>query len=487
MNVIDRYLEQVEKVIAQGPFSDDWQSLKRRRIPEWFSKGKFGLFIHWGCFTVPECESEWYPRQMYYPGTRSCKHKEARYGRNADYRQIAEQFNPQKFNAGEWLDLFQSSGAQYIMPVGEHHDGIKMYQSELNRWNTVEMTPHRDFMRELHDACDKRNMPFLISNHRAEHYWFLNGVRKNFPNSEALGEEYRDLYGDCALEPDGGIKHDSGKLVPTEAWLRDWLATACEMVDKNKPCGVFFDWWIQQLPFRPYLKKFLAYYYNRAAQWGIEPVVFYKYHAAMQGTAVFDVERGQVQGIAREPWQCDTSIAKNSWSYTENNQYKTAYDCITNLIDVVSKNGCLMLNVGPRADGSICPQEREVLRRLGSWLKVNGEAVFDTEPFTVFGEGKKQSGGAFCENLHYSTRDYRFTYKTGAIYVFPLSQRARREFRIKSLCRDNNRGITYRIKGVSLLGSSRPVRWSQNPLYMKLTLDKKVPADLPLCFKIEID
>ena len=128
MNVIDRYLEQVEKVIAQGPFSDDWQSLKRRRIPEWFSKGKFGLFIHWGCFTVPECESEWYPRQMYYPGTRSCKHKEARYGRNADYRQIAEQFNPQKFNAGEWLDLFQSSGAQYIMPVGEHHDGIKMYQ-----------------------------------------------------------------------------------------------------------------------------------------------------------------------------------------------------------------------------------------------------------------------------------------------------------------------------------------------------------------------
>lgn len=229
------------------------------------------------------------------------------------------------------------------MPVGEHHDDVKMYQSDLNRWNIMELTPHRDFMYELHDACDKKKMPFLISNHRAEHYWFLNGARKNFPNSEALGEEYRD----CALESDGGTNNDSGKLVPTTAWLRDWLASACKMVDKNRPFG--------------------------------------------------------------------------------------------------------------------------------------------TEPFTVFGEEKKQTGGAFRENLGYSTFDYRFTYKTGAIYVFPLSQKARLEFRIRSLCRDNNRGITYRIKKVSLLGSSKPVYWSQNPLYMKLSLDEKVSADLPLCFKIEID
>lgn len=487
MTNIDEYLKQIDEVIKAGPYTDDWDSLKQRKIPEWFSKGKFGLFIHWGAFTVPECESEWYPRQMYLKGTKSCRHKEEHYGKNADYRQIAEQFNPQKFNADEWLSIFKKSGAKYIMPVGEHHDGIKLYQSDLNRWNTMEMAPHRDFMKELHTVCDTSDMGFLISNHRAEHYWFMNGARKNYPQSEVLKEEYKDLYGDCALPPSNEIIPDSGKLEPTEEWLRDWLASACEMVDKNKPRGMYFDWWIQQLPFKPYLKKFLAYYYNRAYEWGIEPVVFYKYNAMMQGCAVFDVERGQVNGIAREPWQCDTAIAKNSWGYTKNNDYKSAYDCITNLIDVVSKNGCLMLNVGPKADGTICDEEKAVLLKIGKWLQRNGEAIYDTEPFTAFGEGKKQSAGAFKENLKYTTYDYRFTFKTGAIYVFPLSAKARKNFYIRSLRKDNNKGITYKIKNVSVLGSSQKVEWKQDMLGFKISLERKIISELPICIKIEID
>lgn len=486
MNRIDQYLQQVDEVISKGPYSDDWESLKHRKIPEWFSKGKFGLFIHWGCYSVPACETEWYPRQMYRPGTESFAHKEAHYGKNADYRQIVEQFNPQKFDADEWLDLFQKSGAQYIMPVGEHHDGVKMYESGLNRWNTMQLAPHRDFMAELHRAADARGMGFLLSNHRAEHYWFLNGARQNFPDSEALGEEYRDLYGPCALGSNGGAEWDSDDIVPTEEWLRDWLASACEMVDRNRPRGVYFDWWIQRFEFRPYLKKFLAYYYNRAAEWGVEPVVFYKYNAIMQGCGVFDVERGQVQGVAREPWQCDTSLSWNSWGFTEGNRFKSANDCLCNLIDVISKNGCLMLNVGPRPDGSICEEERALLLEIGAWMEKNGEAVYGTEPFTVYGEGAEQKSGAFEENPTFTAEDYRFTYRCGAIYAFVLAPGGRREFRVKSLCFDNNRGITYPIAGVSLLGSSQPVEWEQDASAMTLRLPEADQTGLPLCFKIAI-
>lgn len=486
MITVDEYLKKIDEVIEQGKYKDTWDSLKDIKIPEWFSKGKFGLFIHWGCFTVPESASEWYPRWMYFPGTKAYKHKNATYGKDTDYREIAEKFNPKKFNAQEWLDIFVESGAKHIMPVGEHHDGIKLYQSDLNRWNTTEMAPKTDFMAELHKECDNRGVRFLISNHRAEHFWFMNGARKFAPNSEALNAEFKDLYGDLAVTKNGGTLNNPA-IVPTEEWMKDWLASACEMVDKNKPTGMYFDWWVEQLPFRPYLKKFLAYYYNRALSWNIEPVVFYKYNAIMQGCAIFDVERGQIDTIAQKPWQCDTSIAKNSWSYTANNKFKTTHECLTNLIDVVSKNGCLMLNVGPRADGSICEEEKKVLKEIGQWLKINGEAIYSAEPYTKYGEGKRTGTGAFNENIKYSSKDYRFTYKNGALYVFPLSNRKRNVFCIKSLRKNKNKGMTYKVKNISILGRDTEIEWSQNIFQFKITTKEMIKSELPICFKIEID
>lgn len=487
MTAIDAYIEQIDNVITNGRFKDTWESLAQYKVPDWYKENRFGLFVHWGCYSVPATQSEWFPREMYHPGTESWDWRVKNLGENGDYRQIVERFHPDKFNADEWAELFAKSGAKHVMPVSEHHDGVKMYKSELNRWNTYNLTGH-DYQAELHEAFEKKGLKFFCSSHRAEHLWFLNGAIENVPGSEAHGEKYRDLYGPCMLQKPENARpgHEDGIEAP-DYWLRDWLASSCEMIDKNKPWGIYFDWWIYQSEFKPYIRKFLAYYYNRCDEWGITPVVFYKNGCIMQGCAVYDVERGQINGISREVWQCDTAIAKNSWGYTENNEFKSAYSCATNLIDVVSKNGCFMLNVGPKADGTVCDEEKAVLLKLGEWLKDCGEAIYGSEPFSVFGEGLKEDNKAFNDNLIYSRRDYRFTYKTGTVYVFPMSNESRKSFTVKSLGYRND-GIRYDIRAIELLGHGNvKVKWTHDAKSLKISLSKEVQSDMPLCFKIIID
>lgn len=478
MRTIDSYIEQIDEVIAKGKFKDTWESLSAYQVPDWYKTQKFGLFVHWGCYSVPAVENEWFPRQMYQKGTKSWDWKIEHLGENGDYREIVERFNPQKFNADEWAQLFYDSGAKYVMPVCEHHDGVKMYESELNRWNMKKLL-NRDFIAELHTAFDKKGLGLLCSSHRAEHLWFMGESLKNVPGSEAHNEEFRDLYGPC-MEDD--------RVTPPEYWLRDWLASSCEMIDKNRPLGIYFDWWIFKREFRPYVKKFLAYYYNRCIEWGIEPVVFYKNGSMMTGCAVFDVERGQINSVARETWQCDTSIAKNSWGYTENNNFKTPYSCITNLIDVVSKNGCFMLNVGPKSDGTICDEEKNILLQIGKWLKINGEAIYGSEPYLVFGEGKKEENNAFLlDNLEYSLRDYRFTYRPGAIYIFPMHNKPRKSYTVKSLGLAHENVLRYEIKNIEVLGYDVKVKWTQDDAALRLSLSAPIESDMPICIKMSID
>lgn len=486
MITIDEYLKKVDEVIEKGPFKDNWQSLSNFKIPSWYQKGRFGLFIHWGAFSVPATENEWYPRSMYLKNTKSNKHHDKVYGKDTDYREIVKQFNPTNFDADEWVKLFKESGAKYIMPVGEHHDGVKLYKSELNKWNTYDLAPHRDFISEIHTSCDKYGIGFLCSNHRAEHFWFFNGARANKPNSEVTKGLYPDLYGPAALHTTNNPL-DNEKCPPTEDWCKDWLASACEMVDHLQPLAVYFDWWINKPPFKPYLKKFLAYYYNRGIEWGKEVAVFYKVGAVMDGCAIFDVERGQIDGISPVLWQNDTSTAKNSWGYTKDNKYKKPYDILTNLIDVVSKNGCFMLNVGPKADGTICDEEKNILLEIGKWFKKNGEAIYDSHPFEVYGEGKKQHAGSFKENLKYGKKDYRFTYKTGAIYIFIMSNKKQKTYTVKSLKNANENGIRYQIKGMKVLGYDNKVTYEQDKKSLRFSIDGEINTDLPLCVKIDVD
>lgn len=487
MDKIDNYLKIIDDVIEKGKFKDNWESLSQFKVPSWYRAGRFGIFIHWGVFSVPAIQTEWYPRLMYIKGQKSNFHHNKTYGMNFEYRQFVDMFKPEKFNADEWVDIFKKSGAKYIMPVGEHHDGIKMYASELNRWNMQELNG-RDYIDELHNACDKAGLGFLISNHRAEHYWYFNGARRFYPESEVSKNLYPDLYGPAFMPKNKNINDTDRNISPTEEYVKEWLVTACEMIDKNKPLAVYFDWWIHKDEFRACLKKFLAYYYNRGLEWGKEVCVFYKWGALFDGCGVFDVERGQIDGVARELWQNDTSIAKNSWGYTEGNEFKTPAEIIRNMIEVFSKNGCYMLNVGPKADGTICDEEKNVLLEIGKWLDVNGEAVYGSQPFEICSfEGKKSKNGSFKENKKFSKKDFCFTAKPGKIYVFPMGSNLPETLKIKCLRHSNEHGIRYKIKHIHILGESSELNYSQSEKLLEIRLGRKYNNTVPMCICIEVE
>lgn len=484
------YLQKIDEVNRNGVYKPDWQSLSEYPVPQWYKDAKFGVFIHWGVFTVPEYFSEWYPRLMYYKGNPVYWHHKRKYGKDFNYRDFIPMFRAERFDADGIVKTVKKSGARFVMPVAEHHDGIKLYDSELTDWTTSRLPVKRDFIAEYKNACENNDIVFSASSHRAEHFWFLNGGRTVGFVNETLFNKYRELYGECKNVHKHNnlftlLKQEHG-IEPDEKWLGDWLVSSCELIDKYQPSSLFFDWWVSYKSFRPYMKKFLAYYYNRSLEWGKEVCVYYKSDAVMYNCAIFDRERGQLENVSPYIWQGETSTAYNSWSYCTTNHFKTPEIIARNMLDVISKNGCFVLNIGPKADGSICDEEMHILNELGRFTKTNAEAIWDTQPYKVFGEGKKQKGGSFNERLSYTSRDYRFTCKTGAVYAFALKPKGKAEFKIKTLA-DSMDMFHCVIKKILLLGSGAQVNFTQNKKYLTLKLNEKIKDTMPICFKIEVD
>ncbi|HEV2122818.1 MAG TPA: alpha-L-fucosidase, partial [Chloroflexota bacterium] len=347
-----------------GPYAPTWDSLRSYTVPSWYVDGKFGIFIHWGVYSVPGFGNEWYPRNMYVQGSKVFEHHVQTYGPQTQfgYKDFISQFTADKYDPDHWAALFRRAGAQFVVPVAEHHDGFAMYDCSLSEWNAAKMGPKRDIIGELAAAVRRQWLVFGLSSHRAEHWWFFNGGTQF--DSDVQDPRFAGLYGPA----------QSRELPPNEQFLDDWLARTCELVDKYQPQLVWFDWWIEQPAFEPFLTQFAAYYYNRGTQWGRGVAINYKHQAFPEGTAVFDVERGQLADLRPYFWQTDTSVSKSSWGYTANQDYKSTASLIGDLIDIVSKNGALLLNIGPLPDGTIPEEEERILLEIGHWLSVNGEA-----------------------------------------------------------------------------------------------------------------
>lgn len=482
----------IDEVISKGKYQDNWRSLAEHNTPEWYRRGKLGIFIHWGPYSVPAFGNEWYSRNMYNSDRREFEYHRLTWGDQRDfgYKDFIPLFRGEKFCPEEWVRLFRKAGARYILPVAEHHDGFAMYDTAFNRWNSVNMGPGRDVMGELKRAAEAAGLKFCASTHRAEHYFFMN-LGRTF-DSDVNDADYEDFYGPAIYRPEFSpdelekTTETPSAIGPTEEWLQDWMVRTCEFIDCYQPKVLYFDWWIQNQAFKPWLKKIAAYYYNRAEQWGQEVTINYKREAFPPGVATFDVERGALTGISPVPWQTCTAIGKNSWGYTKDNEFKSSRQIICDLIDIVSKNGILLLNVGPKADGTITDEETKVLRDLGKWLDTNGEGIYDTVPWKTFGEGTVNVKDGFFtdgDEKMYTAKDFRFTYAGGCVYAFWMrpegSSVTIRSFRSAGM-------YDFTVEKVELLGSGACCSYSRDGEGLHIKLPEQDPGELPRCFRIHL-
>ena len=472
-------------------FEPNWSSIvSQYQVPEWYKDAKFGIFIHWGVYSVPAFHDEWYPRWMYKNDEKSRSmaydYHLATYGspEKFGYKDFIPMFKAEKWNPEEWAELFKASGARYVVPVAEHHDGFSMCNSKINPWNSVKMGPHRDIIGELSKALRANGLHFGLSSHRAEHWCFFEGGR-NFP-SDVQDTAYYSLYG-----PARSYRKDlSG--AEGQAFLKDWLARCNELVDTYHPELVYFDVvgsWSKE--FQPYLQQFTAHYYNKAEQWKTRVAINYKTDILPKGAGVFDIERDISDTARADFWQTDNSVGAKSWSYISNEEFKSPKQLINELVDIVSKNGTYLLNIGPKADGTIPEEPKHILLEFGKWLKVNGDAIYSTRPAAIAVEGTHKPGpkgpGKDRVEAIYDATDIRFTKKGNTLYAIALGWPTNSRWNIKALSEGNTALLFGKIKKVTLLGNSEQLSWKRNSNGLEIIAPKHQPCDYAFAFKVEGD
>ncbi len=486
-------LDEIDRVNGQGPFRPDWGSLSHWEVPAWYKDAKFGIFIHWGVYSVPAFGSEWYPRLMYQQGSQENKHQIATYGplTSFGYKDFIPMFKAEHYDPQAWARLFKESGAKYVVPVFEHHDGFQMYDSDLSDWTAAKMGPKRDLMGDLAKAVRAEGLHLGASSHRVEHDWFMDGGREMA--SDVNDPKYASFYGPAQMQVQDGKDAGGSNLAQdwtyvSPAYGEDWLARSAEIVNKYHPDFIFFDWWIGQPYVRPYLAKFAAYYYNESQKQGPLGIISYKWVDMQEHSGLLDIERGQLPDIRPQYWQTDTSVSNKSWGYIEHDTFKTPLFVIDQLIDVVSKNGNLLMNVGPRSDGTIPDEVQQVFRAVGGWLQVNGEAIYGTRPWKIYGEGPtKAATGSFhdADTKPYTPDDFRFTTKGNDLYVIELGWPSSGQAVIHML--GTSAMGSLHIQGINMLGSDATVKYEQRGEGLYITAPARPSGEAAYVYRIKLD
>ena len=476
-------------------YDESWESIKKHETPEWIQDAKFGIFIHWGIYAVPAYGSEWYGRNMYMdtasfnaqlqgekPGPSNIYnyHKKT-YGdpKTFGYKDFIPMFKAEKFDAKEWIDLFKEAGAKYVVPVAEHHDAFAMYNSKFTPWNSVNMGPKRDVLGELFSEGRKQGLKMGASSHLAFNWSFFNKK----PSFDTMNPDDSLLYSSKGRDLTEPI---------SEAFKQRWWDRTKDIIDNYQPDVLWFDFYLDQEAFKDYHPKLASYYYNKGEEWGKGVVLQdknFKYEAFPEGTMMPDLERGKMASIKPYPWQTDNSIGKNSWGYVTNWESKEVNKLVDDLVDIVSKNGCLLLNVGPKADGTISQDQRDTLMKMGGWLKTNGEAIYGTRYWKVYGEGPTVVPEGYMsdekKNEAFTAADIRFTKKGETLYAIGLDWPANNTFVIKSLGKDSALASSA-VKDVQFIGGTKPVQWQQKGDALYITVAEK-PTDYAHVFKIAFE
>ena len=468
-----------EKELSTQKYTADWESLQKYEVPEWYKDLKFGIYFHWGPYSVPAYKNEWYSIWMYKEGHDINKYHKETYG-NLDtfgYKDFIPMFKAEKFDADVWADLFVKAGAQFAGPIAEHADGFAMWDSDLTEWDAKDMGPKIDVVGEMEKAIKARGLKFITTYHR---HWLYSWYPTWDENTDASNPLYEGLYGPKVPEGTFVMANKPTNPLPDDKFNQEWLDRLTELTTKYDPDIVWFDNKMDIIG-EDYRKQFLANFYNQGLAKGKDVVVTYKFTDLAIGSAVLDLERSRMSEKKDFTWLTDDSIDWNAWSNIQNPAYKSTNRLIDFLVDVVSKNGAVLLNITPTAEGVIPEEVEKRLLQMGEWLTVNGEAIYGTRPWKIYGEGPAEViEGHLSEhkNKDNTAKDIRFTTKGETLYATVLDW-STEPIHIKSL---SNKDQT--IKSIELLGSDETIIWEQTSSALIMQPSKVKIGDYAFVYKI---
>ncbi len=488
----------IDVEIAKGPFQAAGDSLNAYRSPPWFEDAKFGIWAHWGPSSAIGV-GDWYARNMYMQGSRQYQYHLKTYGHPSrfGYKDTIPLWKAERFDPKALVRLYREAGAKYFVSMGVHCDNFDLWNSRNHRWNSVRMGPKRDIVSEWREAARAEGLRFGVSEHvwGSYNWWETNkGADQQGPLAGIPYDGNDSVNWDLYLPPHPPAREawaEQGN--EPEEWKREWFLRAQDLIDQHQPDLYYEDGGI---PFGQWGRNLVAHYYNQSLRHSGHVDVVYtgkRHSESASGMCVLDVERGVVDDIEPHPFQTDTCIG--DWHYNRDVVYKRPKTVIDLLVDIVSRNGNLLLNIPLPASGVPDDAELKILAAITAWMKVNSEAIYATRPWKILGEGpgirKTAPGGGFAgtaEHFNENKRvdltgeDIRFTTKGGTLYAFAMGWNPR-ETNIKALARSRQLE-QRRITRVELLGSRVPLKWKLAEDGLHIESPQQWPSEHAVAFRI---
>ena len=504
--------QQPEIQIASGPFKATRQSLMEYQIPDWYRDAKFGIWAHWGPQSAPEM-GDWYARQMYIQGHRQYNYHVKTYGHPSKfgYKDVIPTWKAENFDPDYLLGLYKKAGAKFFVSMGVHHDNFDLWNSKYQpRWNAVATGPKKNIAKLFKDAALKQGLRFGVSQHlHASYEWMATcfGNDKTGPYAgvpyDGNDPQYADLYHE--KHPPAAQPGDVSQV--PESWKRQYFLRLEDLVDQLQPDLMYHDGVIR---FENYGLSLVAHLYNRSAEWHggkVDAVYSSKGVEDCQvGTCVLDFERGIAEGIWPNSFQTDTCIG--NWHYDRDAHYKTPKQCIDLLMNVVSRNGTLLLNFPLKSDGTLDPKEISILSEITAWMAVNGEGIYGTRAWKVCGEGPSVEGAVRDTSVYkqlppipdtspgatrtagardsggrpFTAQDIRFTSKGTTLYAFAMGW-PEKEAVIASLG-SAAKPEAGKVRHVELLGFKGAVQWAQEPTGLRVQMPAEKLSAYAVAMKI---
>jgi len=488
------YADDPDYRIAAGPFEPTWESLQTFTCPDWFRDAKLGFWAHWGPQAQP-AYGDWYARHMYVEGSDQYRFHLRTYGHPSQFgwKDVCATWKAENFDPDALMRLYKEAGARYFTAMGVHHDNFDCWNSRYHRWNAVEVGPKRDIVGLLREAAARYGLRFGVTEHLERSYSWFNVNKFADKAGPFAGVPYDGAdpkHADFYFLPHGDTTYGFPSN-PPEWWKKQWFQRIGDLIEHYEPDLLYTD---GSVPFGEVGQRLIAHLYNLgAARHGGQPEAVYtlkhftdqhglNHGEYRDGIGVLDMERGVVPDIQEQPWQTDTCIG--GWFYDRRKAYKSAADVIHMLVDIVSKNGNLLLNFPLRGDGTLDDESLYVLQGIGRWMAVNGEAIYGTRPWTTFGEGPTRSGGGqFNEDAQaWTAEDYRFVRKGDTLFAFQMAWPANREALITELKLAEDR----RVKDVRLVGYEGILPWGQTVHGLQVGLPATAPSEAVHAFAVQL-